>query len=126
MSFILIYFLTFVSPILCIYKETLQLTPLPHNFLLSSFTFNVRSHRDNNQSLVSSTHYAHIPRSLGQILANTNTHELHLRLTQGRWDEDWGMLPSQGRMAGGTGMEIWAYINEETTEKYKILPLLPG
>src|SRR5205814_780847 len=84
--------------------------------LLTSFNFRVRSHRDNDASLVSSTHYAHLPRSLGQILATTHTHELHLRLTQGRWDEDWGRLPSSGQLAGGTGMEIWAWINEQTAD----------
>ena len=99
------------------YTENLFLEPLPHNSLLASFNFRVRSHRDKDKTLISSTHYAHLPRSLGQILATTNTHELHLRLTQGRWDEDWGSLPSNGELAGGTGMEIWAWIDDEGSDR---------
>src|SRR5579859_1782462 len=101
-----------------LYTENLLLSPLPHNSLLASFHFRVRSHRDSQKSLISSTHYAHLPRSLGQILSNTHTHELHLRLTQGRWDEEWGALPSQGQMAGGTGMEIWAWIDDQDVDTY--------
>ena len=101
-----------------LYTENLLLSPLSHNSLLASFNFRVRSHRDSQKSLISSTHYAHLPRSLGQILSNTHTHELHLRLTQGRWDEDWGVLPSNGEMAGGTGMEIWAWIDDQDADTY--------
>jgi Gpi16 subunit, GPI transamidase component len=104
------------------YTENLVLTPLPHNSLLASFKFQVRSHRDSEKTLISSTHYAHLPRALGQILSTTHTHELHLRLTQGRWDEDWGSLPSNGQMAGGTGMEIWAWIDEEESGMYRFSP----
>jgi len=39
-------------------------------------------------------------------------------LTQGRWDEDWGVLPSNGEMAGGTGMEIWAWIDDQDADTY--------
>jgi len=99
-----------------LYTENLSLEPLPHNSLLASFNFQVRSQRDKEKTLISSTHYAHLPRSLGQILATTHTHELHLRLTQGRWDEDWGSLPSDGELAGGTGMEIWAWIDDEGSD----------
>jgi len=116
-----IIFLTSTLPVLAQYTENLVLESLPHNSLLASFNFRVRSHRDSETSLISSTHYAHLPRSLGQILANTNTHELHLRLTQGRWDEDWGTLPSNGTMAGGTGMEIWAWIDDEDGETYFLM-----
>ena len=101
-----------------VYSENLFLEPLPHNSLLASFNFKVRCHRDSEKTLISSTHYAHLPRALGQILSTTHTHELHLRLTQGRWDEDWGSLPSNGSMAGGTGMEIWAWIEEEESGTY--------
>ena len=110
--------LSVVSTVVGQYTENLVLESLPHNSLLASFNFRVRSHRDSDKTLISSTHYAHLPRSLGQILANTNTHELHLRLTQGRWDDDWGSLPSNGEMAGGTGMEIWAWIDAEDADKY--------
>lgn len=107
----------FLSPVSALYSENLHLEPLPHNSLLASFNFRVRSHRDSQTSLISSTHYAHLPRSLGQILSNTHTHELHLRLTQGRWDEDWASLPSRGEMAGGTGMEIWAWIDDVDVDR---------
>jgi GPI-anchor transamidase subunit T len=109
-----------VTTVLGQYTENLALESLPHNSLLASFNFRVRAHRDGDKTLISSTHYAHLPRSLGQILANTNTHELHLRLTQGRWDDDWGSLPSRGEMAGGTGMEIWAWIDAEDADEYTI------
>src|SRR5271156_6638166 len=111
-----LYLISLASATAGLYAENLLLEPLPHNSLLASFNFHVRSHRDSQTSLISSTHYAHLPRSLGQILSNTHTHELHLRLTQGRWDEDWGSLPSGGQMAGGTGMEIWAWIDDEGSD----------
>ena len=113
----------FISGTVGLYTENLHIEPLPHNSLLASFNFQVRSHRDSEKTLISSTHYAHLPRSLGQILSNTHTHELHLRLTQGRWDEDWGSLPSRGDMAGGTGMEIWAWIDDDGTNTYILLPV---
>ena len=116
----------FVSGTVGLYTENLLIEPLLHNSLLASFNFQVRSHRDNEKTLISSTHYAHLPRSLGQILSNTHTHELHLRLTQGRWDEDWGGLPSKGDMAGGTGMEIWAWIDDDGTNTYPPPPYFCG
>jgi GPI-anchor transamidase subunit T len=109
---------TIISRATGLYTENLFLEPLPHNSLLASFNFRIRSPRDSETSLISSTHYAHLPRSLGQILSNTNTHELHLRLTQGQWDEDWGGLPSKGELAGGTGMEIWAWIEDQDVHTY--------
>lgn len=113
-----------LSPALALYSENLLLEPLPHNSLLASFNFQVRSHRDSEKTLITSAHYAHLPRALGQILSTTHTHELHLRLTQGRWDEDWGSLPSNGEMAGGTGMEIWAWIDEEESGTYVPDPIV--
>ena len=115
----------FISKCVGLYTENLLIEPLPHNLLLASFNFQIRSHRDSENALISSTHYAHLPRSLGQILSNTHTHELHVRLTQGRWDEDWGSLPSRGDKAGGTGMEIWAWIDDEEANMYSP-PLLSG
>lgn len=117
-EFLLCFVLSFLPGTWGLYTENLVLEPLPHNSLLASFNFRVRTHRDSQTSLISSTHYAHLPRSLGQILSYTNTHELHLRLTQGRWDEDWGNLPSNGEKAGGTGMEIWAWIENEDPHMY--------
>jgi GPI-anchor transamidase subunit T len=119
--FIFVYLSLLVSGTMGLYAENLRLEPLPHNLLLASFNFHVRSHRDSEKSLISSTHYAHLPRSLGQILSNTHTHELHLRLTQGRWDEEWGSLPSRGEKAGGTGMEIWAWIEDDQVHTYTLL-----
>jgi GPI-anchor transamidase subunit T len=111
--FLILSILAFcLSGTTALYTENLYFESLPHNSLLASFNFRIRSLRESNQSLISSTHYAHLPRSLGQILSTTHTHELHLRLSQGRWDEDWGCLPSNGEMVGGTGMEIWAWIDD--------------
>jgi GPI-anchor transamidase subunit T len=93
------------------YHEQLNLRPLPHSALLASFNF---------RSNTSFTDYASkdfrlFPRSLGQILQHAGTKELHLRFTLGRWDaESWGARPWDGTREGGTGVEMWAWLDAET------------
>ena len=93
------------------YNERLDLTPLTPSSLLASFQF------WSNASLQSygQQHFEYIPRSLGQILQHAKTHELHLRFTTGRWDdESWGRRPHDGRKEGGTGVELWAWVEADT------------
>lgn len=89
------------------YHERLSLQPLPPSSLLASFNF-----RSREPSTAIETHnYRFFPRSLGQILQHASTRELHLRFTLGRWDaETWGARPWGGAKEGGTGVELWAWV----------------
>jgi hypothetical protein len=96
------------------YHEQLSLQPLPPASLLASFNFR------SNASLSSfeQQHFRFIPRSLGQILQHAHAKELHLRFSTGRWDaESWGARPWGGAKEGGTGVELWAWVEAETTEE---------
>jgi GPI-anchor transamidase subunit T len=104
------------------YEEQLNLQPLPLGKLRASFDFrsneSVKSFEKQNFKL--------FPRSLGQILQHSNTKELHLRFSTGRWNTDsWGARPWQGKKEGGTGVELWAWIDaqsdEESFKKWTIL-----
>ena len=93
------------------YNERLDITPLTRSSLLASFQFS------SNASLRSyeQQHFRHIPRSLGQILQHARTQELHLRFSTGRWDdESWGKRPHNGQKEGGTGVELWAWVEAES------------
>ncbi|KAL8845467.1 MAG: hypothetical protein Q9205_001381 [Flavoplaca limonia] len=95
------------------YEEHLHLEPLPQGLLLASFNFK------SNATLQSfeQQHFRYIPRSLGQILQHARTKELHLRFSSGRWDaESWGARPWDGTKEGGTGVEVWAWIEAATSE----------
>ncbi|KAL9075798.1 MAG: hypothetical protein Q9157_003899 [Trypethelium eluteriae] len=55
---------------------------------------------------------------LRQILQHAHTKELHLRFSLGRWDdENWGTRPWNGTREGGTGVELWAWVEAETNEE---------
>lgn len=93
------------------YKELLNLQPLNPASLLASFNF------WSNASLQSyeQQHFKYIPRSLGQILQHAKTQELHLRFSTGRWDdESWGARPWGGTKEGGTGVELWAWVEGDS------------
>jgi phosphatidylinositol glycan class T len=93
------------------YYERLDLQPLPLGSLLASFDFR------SNESLAAfeAQNFRFFPRSLGQILRHANTKELHLRFSSGRWDaETWGARPWDGFKEGGTGVELWAWIEAAT------------
>lgn len=95
------------------YFERLNLHPLPSSSLLASFEFRF------NESLSAYNNHNHrlFPRSLAQVLQHTSTSELALRFTTGRWDaESWGARPWNGTREGGTGVELWAWIEDETSE----------
>lgn len=96
------------------YHEQLLLQPLVPASVLASFNFR------SNASLSSfdQQHFGHFPRSLGQILQHSKTKELHLRFSTGRWDaESWGTRPWGGAKEGGTGVEIWAWLEADTDEE---------
>ncbi|KAI9370060.1 GPI transamidase component PIG-T [Aspergillus egyptiacus] len=95
------------------YHENLQLQPLPPSNLLASFNFKSNT----TQSSFTKQHFQYFPRALGQILQHANTRELHLRFTTGRWDsETWGSRPWNGAKEGGTGVELWAWIEAPDDE----------
>ena len=108
--FLLQLFLVFADPD---YYERLDLTPLTPSSLLASFQFRSNSsHRSYKEQ-----HFKYIPRSLGQILQHSKTEELHLRFSTGRWDdESWGPRPHHGTKEGGTGVELWAWVEADTDE----------
>jgi phosphatidylinositol glycan class T len=96
------------------YHEQLVLRPLQPSLLLASFNF------QSNTSWASfkQQNFRYFPRSLGQILKHANTRELHLRFSLGQWDaESWGARPWGGRREGGTGVELWAWVEAETDEE---------
>ena len=97
------------------YHEQLVLRPLPLAALLASFNFRTNiSFSDFERQ-----NFRLFPRSLGQILQYAETRELHLRFALGRWDaESWGARPWDGRKEGGTGVELWAWLDAETDEEY--------
>ncbi|KAL4795100.1 GPI transamidase component PIG-T [Aspergillus venezuelensis] len=95
------------------YDENLLLQPLPPSSLLASFNFKSNT----TQSSFEQQHFSYFPRALGQILQHANTKELHLRFTTGRWDsESWGSRPWDGAKEGGTGVELWAWIEADDDE----------
>jgi phosphatidylinositol glycan class T len=96
------------------YTEQLLLRPLPHNALLASFNFKSNS----SSSSFDHQNFRYFPRSLGQILQHTHTKELHLRFSLGRWDDEgWGERPWNGAREGGTGVELWAWVEAEGDEE---------
>lgn len=95
------------------YQENLSLKPLPNSALLAAFNFK------SNTTLAAfdQQNFRFFPRSLGQILQHTHTQELHLRFSLGRWDSKlWGARPRGGRREGGTGVELWAWIEANRDE----------
>lgn len=93
------------------YFERLTLTPLPQGSLLASFDFRSNETVANYEA----QNFRYFPRSLAQTLQHADTRELHLRFTTGRWDpETWGARPWEGTKEGGTGVELWAWIEAET------------
>ncbi|OCK79990.1 GPI transamidase-like protein component Gpi16, partial [Lepidopterella palustris CBS 459.81] len=96
------------------YHERLLLRPLPQSALLASFNFR------SNESSSSFEHqnFRYFPRSLGQILQHAHTKELHLRFSLGRWDaESWGARPWDGVREGGTGVELWAWVDAASDDE---------
>lgn len=96
------------------YYERLLLRPLPQSAVLASFNFrsNESAHAFEHQN------FRYFPRSLGQILQHASTKELHLRFSLGRWDADsWGQRPWNGAREGGTGVELWAWVEAQTEDE---------
>ncbi|KAA8644509.1 GPI-anchor transamidase subunit GPI16 [Aspergillus tanneri] len=90
------------------YHESLVLQQLPQSSLLASFNFRSNASKESFDE----RNFRYFPRALGQILQHAHTDELHLRFTTGRWDaESWGSLPWNGTKEGGTGVELWAWID---------------
>jgi phosphatidylinositol glycan class T len=89
------------------YHEHLLLRPLPQGALLASFNFL----SNETQTAFEQQHFRYLPRSFGQILQHAHAKELHLRFSVGRWDADsWGQRPWNGAREGGTGVELWAWV----------------
>ena len=100
------------------YYEQLNLKPLPQSNILASFNF--RSNTTLSQ--FEAHNFKYFPRSLGQILQHVGTRELHLRFALGRWDaESWGARPWDGTKEGGTGVELWAWLDAQTDDEYVYL-----
>lgn len=96
------------------YHERLVLEPLTQSSLLASFNFQSNA----SQQSFEHQHFRYFPRSLGQILQHSHSKELHLRFTTGRWDgESWGPRPWNGTKEGGTGVELWAWIDAPSDEE---------
>jgi GPI-anchor transamidase subunit T len=111
LSLSLVLVLGFVSlSVASEYHEQLLLRPLPPTSLLASFNFRSNA----TLSSFNQQNFRYFPRSLGQILQHARTQELHLRFSTGRWDtQNWGARPWNGTKEGGSGVELWAWIEEE-------------
>jgi phosphatidylinositol glycan class T len=60
------------------------------------------------------SHHTFFPRSLAQILEHSGARELHLKFSLGRWDaERWGAQIWDGKTGGGTGVELWAWVEAD-------------
>ncbi|KAI5807440.1 GPI transamidase component Gpi16 [Peziza echinospora] len=93
------------------YDESLLLRPLPGNSLLASFVFRTNGSLDDE-------HMQLFPSSLNQVLKASRTKELHIKFTLGRWNaQDHGAQPHRGLTAGGTGVELWAWVEADTPEE---------
>ncbi|KAF2718411.1 Gpi16 subunit, GPI transamidase component [Polychaeton citri CBS 116435] len=104
------------------YDEHLHLQPLPSSVLYAGFNFTATTPLESYES----QHFRYFPRFLGQILQSSHAKELHLRFSLGRWeDEVWGSRPRGGGKEGGTGVELWAWVEgvnqEEAMERWKDL-----
>ncbi|KAF2453770.1 GPI transamidase component GPI16 precursor [Lineolata rhizophorae] len=96
------------------YDERLLLRPLPQGALLASFNFKSNS----SATAFDEQNFRYFPRSLGQILQHAHTKELHLRFSVGRWDaESWGVRPWDGAREGGTGVELWAWVDAQSDDE---------
>ncbi|KAH7109268.1 GPI transamidase component GPI16 precursor [Dendryphion nanum] len=96
------------------YHEQLLIRPLPRSALLASFNF----HSNELSTSFEQQNFRYFPRSLGQILQHAHTKELHLRFSVGRWDaQSWGKRPSDGAREGGTGVELWAWVEAATEDE---------
>ncbi|KAL2870333.1 GPI-anchor transamidase subunit GPI16 [Aspergillus lucknowensis] len=110
---VLVFFSLSAGSLASNYHENLHLQPLPPSSLLASFNFKSNTTR----ASFDRQHFQYFPRALGQILQHANTQELHLRFTTGRWDsESWGSRPWDGAKEGGTGVELWAWIDAADDE----------
>lgn len=135
----MIWFLLLAVACAASYHEELTFRPLPRNTLLADFHFNTvlpefpleYANLLAPQALPP-RHFGYFPRLLAPIVQATNTRELHLRFTQGWWDADsWGLLPENGEVIGGTGVEIWAAVEAPDVEAaraswFKLTELLSG
>lgn len=97
------------------YQERLLLRPLPQGTLLASFNFL----SNETQTAFEQQNFRYFPRSFGQILQHAHAKELHLRFSVGRWDaENWGQRPWNGAREGGTGVELWAWVEADSEAEY--------
>jgi phosphatidylinositol glycan class T len=102
------------------YHERLLLRPLPQGTLLASFNFV----SNETQTAFTQQNFRYFPRSFGQILQHAHAKELHLRFSVGRWDaESWGQRPWNGAREGGTGVELWAWVEADNEEEYGVMSL---
>ena len=96
------------------YSELLTLRTLPGSNLLASFDFRSQA----SAASFEGQNYRFLPRALSQILQYSHTNELHLRFSSGHWDEaNWGSRPRQGAKEGGTGVELWAWVEADSSEE---------
>jgi phosphatidylinositol glycan class T len=119
-----LYLLLLNAAITCVvastgYHERLLVRPLPQGTLLASFNFA----SNETQAAFKEQNFRYFPRSLGQILQHAHTKELHLRFSVGRWDaESWGQRPWNGAREGGTGVELWAWVEADNEDEYDFDP----
>lgn len=98
--------------------EHLEIKPLQGGNILMSFNFEANRTTELYPSSKEITYYDVFPKALGSILKSTNTRELHLRFGHGWYDSDLnGKLVANGNLSGGTGVEIWAFIEANSEDE---------
>ncbi|XP_037283794.2 phosphatidylinositol glycan anchor biosynthesis class T [Rhipicephalus microplus] len=92
-----------------IFTEELFIKPLSSGHVYSYFLFTTRWDFDRTKETVK--HFRLFPLSLGEIVSQQHVQELHLSLTQGRWQHlKWG-YPFQ---EAPPGAHLWAWFVPET------------
>ncbi|XP_064467443.1 GPI transamidase component PIG-T-like [Ornithodoros turicata] len=104
-------FINLFAAVICAHKdsftEELFIQPLPSGHVYNYFLFTTRWEVDRESETFQ--HYRLFPLSLGEIIRQNHVQELHLALTQGRWQHrKWG-YPFQDAPPGA---HIWTWFKE--------------
>lgn len=89
------------------FDEEFLVRPLKDGRVLVHWQFVTRWHPEAGQIADRAKHFGLFPKTLGQIVQRFSVQELHLSLTQGRWDyAQWGrpLLPAP------VGAELWSWL----------------
>ena len=91
------------------YKESLLFHQLLDGKVHALFNFSQATILPLSVNDASHHHFSFFPKAVGEIVSEFGLLELHLTMTQGRWDyEDWGYPESAS--SPPPGAQLWAYL----------------